>query len=51
VTTAVGGISASGVRTTWAADLGVGDTQSLGATLCHVAAEILGEDPDREPWN
>jgi len=25
--------------------------QSLGATRCHVAAEILGEDPDRAPWN
>lgn len=35
----------------WAADVGRGDTQSLGATLCHVAAEVLGEDPNAEPWN
>ncbi|HRD59872.1 MAG TPA: hypothetical protein PLZ93_06675 [Nocardioides sp.] len=28
-----------------------GDDQSLGATLCHVAAEVLGEDPDAAPWN
>jgi hypothetical protein len=30
---------------------GRGDTQSLGATIDHVAAEILGEDADAEPWN
>jgi hypothetical protein len=35
----------------WGTDTGRGDTQSLGATLCHVAAELLGEDPDTEPWN
>lgn len=35
----------------WGTDVGSGDTQSLGATLCHVAAELLGEDPDGEPWN
>lgn len=35
----------------WRTAVGTGDTQSLGATLCHVAAELLGEDPDAEPWN
>lgn len=35
----------------WMARVGQGDEQSLGATLCHVAAELLGEDPDGEPWN
>jgi hypothetical protein len=31
-------------------DIGFRDTRSFGATLCHVAAEMLGEDPDAEPW-
>jgi hypothetical protein len=35
----------------WMAGVGEGDEQSLGATLCHIAAELLGEDPDGEPWN
>ena len=35
----------------WHFDFGQGDPQSVGATLCHVAAEILGEDPDGPPWN
>ena len=35
----------------WNLPFGDGDTQSLGATLCHVAAELLGEDLDTEPWN
>jgi hypothetical protein len=35
----------------WGTDTGRGDTQSIGATICHVAAELLGEDPDAEPWN
>jgi hypothetical protein len=38
-------------RARWSAEVGSGDAQSLGATLCHVAAELLGEDPDTEPWN
>jgi len=39
------------VQTRWLAEVGLGDTQSLGATACHVAAELLGEDPDQDPWN
>jgi hypothetical protein len=35
----------------WGTNIGRGDTQSFGATVCHVAAEILGENPDAEPWN
>jgi hypothetical protein len=35
----------------WGTTVGQGDTQSLGATLCHVAAELLAEDPDADPWN
>ena len=35
----------------WDLDFGKGDPQSLGAALCHVAAELLGENPDAEPWN
>jgi len=35
----------------WDLSFGIGDTQSLGATMCHVAAELLAEDPDGEPWN
>jgi hypothetical protein len=31
-------------------DIGFRATRSFGATLCHVAAEMLGEDPDAEPW-
>jgi hypothetical protein len=38
-------------QTLWSTDTGRGDTQSLGATICHVAAVLLGEDPDAEPWN
>ncbi len=34
----------------WGTDVGEGDTQSLGATLCHVSAEMLGEDPNADPW-
>ena len=34
----------------WNTEVGRGDTQSFCATLCHVAAEVLGEDPDAEPW-
>jgi hypothetical protein len=34
----------------WRLAVGQGDYQSLGATLCHVAAEVLGEDPNAEPW-
>ena len=34
----------------WETDVGEGDTQSLGATLCHVAAEMLGEDPNADHW-
>lgn len=35
----------------WQLTVGKGDEQSLGATVCHVAAQVLGEDPDGEPWN
>lgn len=35
----------------WSTDVGKGDPQSLGATICHVAAELLDEDPDATPWN
>lgn len=35
----------------WGTAIGAEDTQSLGATLCYVAAELLGDDPDAEPWN
>jgi hypothetical protein len=35
----------------WGTLVGDGDLQSLGATLCHVAAELRGEDPDAPPWN
>ena len=35
----------------WGVVVGEEDEQSLGATICHVAAEVLGEDPDSEPWN
>lgn len=38
-------------RRRWNTSVGGGDTQSIGATLCHVAAELLGEDPDADPWN
>jgi len=38
-------------RRRWATDVGDGDTQSLGSTLCHVAAEVLAERADAEPWN
>lgn len=38
-------------QVSWGTDIGRGDLQSLGATICHVAAEILGEDPDADPWN
>jgi len=39
------------MRGRWETLVGKGDTQSLGATICHVAAELLDEDPDSEPWN
>ena len=39
------------IRRRWRLTVGKGDYQSLGATLCHVAAQVLGEDPDGEPWN
>ena len=39
------------IQKRWSTDVGLGDTQSLGATLCHVAAELLGDDPDADPWN
>lgn len=35
----------------WQTTVGDGDTQSFGATLGHVAAQMLGEPPDEEPWN
>lgn len=35
----------------WGLGFGAGDFQSLGATLCHVAAERLDEDPDKDPWS
>ena len=38
-------------RQLWATEAGAGDEQSLGVALCHVAAELLGEDPDADPWN
>ena len=38
-------------RQLWDISVGEGDLQSLGATLCHVAAELRGEDPDSDPWN
>ncbi|MGW5355317.1 hypothetical protein ACWERV_32965 [Streptomyces sp. NPDC004031] len=28
-----------------------GGNQLLGRDLCVAAAKLLGEDPDREPWN
>ncbi|WP_241844631.1 hypothetical protein [Kitasatospora sp. CB01950] len=28
-----------------------GSNQIYGRDLCVAAAELLGEDPDREPWN
>lgn len=38
-------------RCRWGTNVGEGDLQILGETLCHVAAELLGEDPDAAPWN
>jgi hypothetical protein len=32
----------------WSSSVGSGDSQSFGATICHVAAELLNEDPDGE---
>ena len=31
--------------------LGEGDPQSVGFALCQVAAEVLGEDPEADPWS
>ena len=28
-----------------------GTNQLFGRDLCRVSAEVLGEDPDDEPWN
>jgi hypothetical protein len=28
-----------------------GSNQLYGMDLCRVAAYVLGEDPDRDPWN
>ncbi|WP_037601147.1 hypothetical protein [Streptacidiphilus rugosus] len=33
----------------WGSDFG--SNQLYGQDLCAVAAALLGEDPDREPWN
>ncbi|MGW7442277.1 hypothetical protein [Kitasatospora sp. NPDC054795] len=30
---------------------GYGSNQIYGRDLCVAAAKVLGEDPDREPWN
>ena len=38
-------------RPRWNLDAGLGDDQSLATTLCHVAAEVLDEDPDAAPWS
>jgi hypothetical protein len=35
----------------WDTSVGINDAQSFGETLCHVAAEVLGENPDADPWN
>ena len=35
--------------TAWATDWD--ENQIVGMFLCEVAAELLGEDPETEPWN
>ena len=32
-------------------DIGYQDLQSVGRAACWVAAELLDEDPNAEPWN
>ena len=31
--------------------LSCGTNQLFGRDLCNAAARLLGEDPDKEPWN
>lgn len=39
-----------GCRLAWGPAVAIDDSQSFGATLCHVAAEMLGEEPDGYLW-
>jgi hypothetical protein len=44
-------VVASKAADTWGARTGAWNNQLFGMDLCTAAAGMLGEDPNREPWN